>query len=106
MEYRQHVDRANLSLECNTAAVPQDGHYYVIHNAKIVGRYKTLKQAQVKYRRVLEALRLPPLARDASERRQAQARAAAQTVVDDMERETFYRAAAKRRKGNRTRTFG
>lgn len=105
MEYRQQIERANLSLECNTAAVPQDDYYYVIHDGKVVGRYRSLKTAQAKYKEILASLDLPPLERDENERRQAQDRAAAHTIVDNMEVATFSKAAASRSKGGKSRTF-
>jgi len=106
MTYRQHIERAGLSIECGTEAVPDDGHYYVIHRGETLARFRSLKAARAKYTEVLASLDLPPIERGEDERRRAVARATAHAVVDEMERETFAKSAAKRTRGKRTRTYG
>ena len=53
--YRQFVPAVGLSIERCTSAVPSDGYYYVINGGKIEGRFRTLKQAQQRYKALLAA---------------------------------------------------
>ena len=106
-EYRQAIERAELPIECNTASVPCDGRYYVLHRGGQVGKFKSLKQAQRKYRETLEELKLPPLEISAEERARAQARALANAMVSAGRAQTLGAAASKRSKrSGSSRTFG
>lgn len=51
--YRQSLAAIGLSLERNTPAVPQDGHYYVVLNGEVKGRFKTLKLAIPLYKTLI-----------------------------------------------------
>lgn len=51
--YRQSIPDIHLSLEYCTASVPRDGHYYVVKDGRIDGRFRTLKEAQVRYRQMV-----------------------------------------------------
>jgi hypothetical protein len=53
--YRQFVPAIGLSIERCTSAVPSDGYYYVLNGGKIEGRFRTLKDAQRRYKELLEA---------------------------------------------------
>jgi len=53
--YRQAIAAINLSIERCTAAVPPDGYYYVLKDGKIEGRFRSLRQAQAKYKELLAA---------------------------------------------------
>ena len=53
--YRQAIVAVNLSIERCTAAVPSDGYYYVLKDGKVEGRFRSLKQAQAKYKELLAA---------------------------------------------------
>jgi hypothetical protein len=51
--YRQSIPDIHLSLEYCTALVPRDGHYYVIKDDQIDGRFRTLKEAQSRYKQLI-----------------------------------------------------
>jgi hypothetical protein len=106
MAYKQGIERAALSIEQDTENVPNDGKFYVLHEGSIKGNYRALKQAQAKYKEILESLNLPPLeGQSAEERAAAVSRMQARIAVDQSAMETF--AAAKRRNvRKKTRTFG
>jgi hypothetical protein len=53
--YRQAVPAIQLSLERLTAAVPDDGYYYVLKDGKVEGRFRSLKRAQARYKELLAA---------------------------------------------------
>lgn len=48
--YRQSLDDYGLSLEQGTSKVPADGYFYVLLNGEIEGRFRSLKQAQKKFK--------------------------------------------------------
>lgn len=62
--YRQSIPAIELSLECHTRAVPQDGYYYVLMKGQIEGRFRTMKQALTKYRELLDASGYAPPPKD------------------------------------------
>lgn len=106
MTYRQAIERANLSIECDTPAVPNDGYFYVLHLGREVGRYKSLKQAQRKYGEILSGLNLAPLEISAEERASAQARSRANAIVAADRVETFAASTLKKAKrGGKSRTY-
>ncbi len=51
--YRQSIAAVGLAIERGTAAVPDDGYFYVLFAGQVQGRYRTLKQAQAQYREIL-----------------------------------------------------
>lgn len=51
--YRQSIPDIHLSLEYCTASVPRDGHYYVVKDGQIDGRFRTLKEAQSRYKQLI-----------------------------------------------------
>ena len=51
--YKESVPATGLSLERNTSRVPTDGHYYVLNQGEIQGRYRSLKQARKRYKELL-----------------------------------------------------
>lgn len=64
--YRQFVPGIGLSLERNTDTVPKDGSFYVIRNGDVVGRFRSLKDAQLEYVAIRDTLVVPkiPVAAD------------------------------------------
>lgn len=59
--YRQFNERAGISIEQGTGKVPDDGKYYVLQDGEIVGSFKSLKEAEETYRKLVEEKALPPL---------------------------------------------
>jgi hypothetical protein len=59
--YRQVHPRADMSIECNTDKVPNDGKYYVITNGEIIGKFRGLKSAIACYQKLVDEIALPPL---------------------------------------------
>jgi len=59
--YRQLNERAGISIEQGTDKVPDDNKYHVIQDCKIVGSFRSLKQAEVVYRKLVTEKNLPPL---------------------------------------------
>lgn len=51
--YRQYLEPLGVAIERNTPRVPPDGFYYVLREGATLGRFRTLKQAQLLYRRVI-----------------------------------------------------
>lgn len=54
--YRQYNERAGISLEQNTPAVPGDNRYYLLQAGKTVGAYPSLKRAMTAYKKLLGEL--------------------------------------------------
>jgi hypothetical protein len=52
--YRQSIAAIGLSLERGTANVPNDGHFYVLLNSKIKGRFRAMRRALALYKSLLE----------------------------------------------------
>ena len=52
--YRQSIPTIGLSLERGTADIPKDGHFYVLLNGVIKGRFRAMKQALALYKSLLE----------------------------------------------------
>src|SRR5581483_4855008 len=59
--YSERVERYGISLEQDTENVPNDGHYYVLANGDLVGRFKSLKKAQEAYRAYKASMDIQPL---------------------------------------------
>jgi hypothetical protein len=107
MAYLVKIERASLSIEQGTPNVPADGRYYVIHQGQIMGKYKSLKQAEKLYKTILTKLNLPPLTGSTGEEQKAnQLKQNAYEAVDKMAFETFAKAKQRSMKRGKTRTFG
>jgi hypothetical protein len=52
--YRQAIPDLSLSIEKATDKVPPDGKYYVLQNGKVLGAFRSVKQAQDLYRKVVQ----------------------------------------------------
>ena len=52
--YRQFIPDLALSIERATGEVPDDGKYHVLHDGASVGAFRSLKAAQVEFRRIVE----------------------------------------------------
>lgn len=75
--YRQAMEDHGLSLEQGTAAVPDDGHYYVLFKGQTIGRARSLKKARAIYEGARKSLDLGPL---------PGANASAKASVDELRR--------------------
>lgn len=107
MAYLVKMERASLSIEQGTPNVPDDGKYYVVHQGYVAGKYKSLKQAQKLYKKILSELNLPPLPGMSPEEQKAiQLKQSSYESVDKMAFETFARAKQRTMKRGKTRTFG
>ncbi len=58
--YRQSIPTFGLSLEHHTNAVPGDGHYYVLLNGEIKGRFRFKNAALELYRELLQGTGYTP----------------------------------------------
>jgi len=58
--YRQAIPDLALSIERGTPRVPSDGYYHVLFSGRSQGRYRSLKQAQAQYRKILAGLDWKP----------------------------------------------
>jgi|GEM_PF-3071206 hypothetical protein len=107
MAYLVKMERASLSVEQGTPNVPDDGKYYIVHRGCVVGKYKSLKQAEKLYKKILSELNLPPLPGTPPEEQEAiQSKQNAYESVDKMAFETFARSKQRTMKRGKTRTFG
>lgn len=81
--YRQAIPAIGLSLERYTGAVPDDGYYYVLKDGEVKGRFRTLRQAQAKYKELLAAsgYQPPPL----QPRKVDPSREAVERYMDELE---------------------
>lgn len=61
--YKQVHPSAKISIESNTDSVPNDGKYYLIKKGKTVSSFRTLKAAEVEYKRLLSEIPLPDLSK-------------------------------------------
>lgn len=105
--YVVRMERAGLSIEQGTPNVPDDGKYYVIYQGEIVGKFRSLKQAEKLYREILSQLDLPPLPGvSAQEKKEIQAKRQAYDKVDELAFRAFSRAKLRAMKRRKTRTFG
>ena len=52
--YRQAIPDLNLSIEKATDKVPNDGKYHVLRNEEVLGSFRSLKQAQELYRKIVQ----------------------------------------------------
>jgi len=59
--YRQLNERAGISIEQGTDNVPNDNKYHVLQEGKVVGSFRSLKQAEEIYRKLVAEKNLPPL---------------------------------------------
>jgi hypothetical protein len=61
--YRQTNERAGISIEQGTSKVPNDTKFYVLKDDQIVGSYRSFKQADAVYKKLVAEKNLPPLER-------------------------------------------
>jgi hypothetical protein len=59
--YRQSLDAYALSLEAGTPSVPNDGWYYVMFKAEILGRFRSLTKAQAAFAAKRKSLNIAPV---------------------------------------------
>ena len=52
--YRQSIPAIGLSLERGTPNVQKDGYFYVLVKGEIRGRFRTMREAQEAYKKLLE----------------------------------------------------
>lgn len=52
--YRQYIPDLNLSIERYTEQTPNDGKYYVLQNGEVLGSFRSLKQAQEIFKKVVQ----------------------------------------------------
>ena len=52
--YKQSIPAIGLSLERGTPTVQKDGYFYVLVKGEIRGRFRTMREAQEAYKRLLE----------------------------------------------------
>lgn len=58
--YKHYIPKAGLSVERHTEAVPNDGKYYLLRDGEIVHAFRSLKQAEQRFREMLEGLDYSP----------------------------------------------
>jgi hypothetical protein len=80
--YRQSVPAIGLSLERETSSVPRDGHFYVLLNGEIKGRFRTMRQALALYKSLLKESGYTPPPVD---RKHDPAREAVERYMDELE---------------------
>jgi hypothetical protein len=81
--YRQSISAIGLSLERGTADVPKDGHFYVLLNGVVKGRFRTMRQALALYKSLLkESGYTPPPPGD---KKADPAREAVERYMDELE---------------------
>ena len=51
--YRHYIPDLGLSIEKNTANVPQDGKYYLVRNGQILKGFGTLRKAEMAFKKLL-----------------------------------------------------
>jgi len=54
--YRHYIPEVSLSIERNTAAVPGDDKFYVIHEGNMVAGFRSLKKAEERFRQLIEEI--------------------------------------------------
>ncbi len=52
--YRQYNERAGVSLEQGTPAVPPDNRYYLLRSGETVGVFPSLKRAMAAYQKLVQ----------------------------------------------------
>src|SRR4051794_28300899 len=52
MHYRRRIEGANFSLEANTEAAPEPGHYYVLREGEVLLRTNDLASAEAAYQQL------------------------------------------------------
>jgi len=62
--YRQTMPGSGVSIERFTALVPPDGYYYVLKAGSVEGRFRSLRQAQTKYKELLDTSGYKPVAQN------------------------------------------
>ena len=97
--YRQTVPGVDVSIERATPRVPEERHYYVFQSGKILGKYRTLKQATIRFRQLLNDIGWKPVPTEVKRRDPAED--AVERYMDTLE--AYWDDAAKhRRSGGKT----
>lgn len=52
--YRQYNEKAGVSLEQGTPAVPADNRYYLLRNGEAVGSFPSLKRGMTAYQKLVQ----------------------------------------------------
>ena len=81
--YRQAIADLSLSLERGTARVPGDGYYYIVLRGEVQGRFRTLRQAQVKYKELVATTGYKPKPNERPKRTPAEQ--AVERYMDELE---------------------
>lgn len=58
--YRREIPAINLSLERCTGNVPNDGMFYLVHDGRTLGHYRTEREALARFREVVEEIGYQP----------------------------------------------
>ena len=65
--YKHYIPDLKLSIEKNTRDVPNDNHYYVVRDGKMLDKFGTLKKAKVFFDNIVkESGFRPKIERDGS----------------------------------------
>ncbi len=92
--YRQYIPDIRLSIEKDTDAVPKDGKYYVLHEGKIEGTFRSIKQAQKLYRELVKKIGYTPSTK------QEKRKSASELATDRyLEEKDFYWADSYKHRG-------
>lgn len=54
-DYIQRLPALQLSLERNTPTVPSDGHWYLLHDGKVLDRFRSRPAAQRAWQQFIDA---------------------------------------------------
>jgi hypothetical protein len=52
--YRHIIPQLNLSIERNTAKVPNDGRFYIVREGQIIESFRSIKKAEEKFRQLVK----------------------------------------------------
>lgn len=97
--YRQSIPGLGPAIERGTSRVPDDGYFYVLLAGELQGRHRTLKQAQLQYKRLIVAEGWKP--EPAESGRTDPAREGVERYMDSLE-DYWNEAQSHRRRGGKT----
>jgi hypothetical protein len=86
--YRQYNERAAVSLEQGTPAVPADDRYHLLRRGEIVATFPSLKRAMTAYHKLVEEVLAQGSAGDSSADSEAEADARKDKKVDPVKEST------------------
>lgn len=52
--YRHIIPQLNLSIERNTAKVPNDGRFYIVRDGHTIERFRYIKKAEERFRQLVK----------------------------------------------------